>query len=647
MKAPGGCRSMVARRGQSLVLLALTLLLLTLMVLMTISIGVTAARRADLNDAADAAAYSSAVATARTFNTAAVLNRAIIAHYVTMAGVQAQLAYGSSGAAYFDLAATQFRMFDMVGPYPISTGDGFLLIKGPLGCDQRTWEVRDASYDMWHASLAWSARGSPPDEVNGACVHGNCTAYRDWIAESLGSLEHHASREARDVHDAIWDLASVERDTYLELHGTLASGQLARDVATRAGVAGNLQVNGRQALRDELEGSTNSNPSGSGGPQRASFQRPFADAVMGSRHEHRLELPDTPENLPPLVRDLKAQTDAEFARYPGRPFTATFNAGDTSADVPFQDTFDELMTEGPRVVDPMSTGQAAATNVVLPYVRYAFGRVQRGNVITTYNDSCAGGTRTIVSNPASDKDRVVPDAVISGVSYRALPFGVVVRSSLGVGLHTSYESGYTAGAHWPLYGGGCHGTHEHYGWEPVDMHRLNHHTLPLELLGFVLPDPDQGEKGAGGVWGQPVLPVVLSRRFDGSRDPWNLKFNFQFDRSQNGTTFDMQQLDEVHAVSSGIAYYHRREHLGEPPNLLNPFWRATLVPLEIDERGAQQVRGQVADPTYASERPGNRLDRVLVNELTGYPDRSDAKQAYDALKNRVDGMRKIPQPEAP
>src|SRR5262245_26837870 len=74
------------QHGQALALFALTMLLLTLMVLMTIGIGMAATRRTDLNNAADAAAYSAAVETARTFNSAALLNRAIIAHYVTIAG---------------------------------------------------------------------------------------------------------------------------------------------------------------------------------------------------------------------------------------------------------------------------------------------------------------------------------------------------------------------------------------------------------------------------------------------------------------------------------------------------------------------------------------------------------------------------------
>ena len=57
-------------------LFCLTLLLLTLMVCMTLSIGMKAKEKMELKTAADAAAYSQAVATARTYNSISVLSRA-------------------------------------------------------------------------------------------------------------------------------------------------------------------------------------------------------------------------------------------------------------------------------------------------------------------------------------------------------------------------------------------------------------------------------------------------------------------------------------------------------------------------------------------------------------------------------------------
>jgi hypothetical protein len=86
------------RRGQSLVLFALCLLLLTLMVLVTLSIGMRAKEKTEAQMLADAAAYSQAVAVARTFNVFALLNRQQVSHEVVLAGTEALISW--SGAVY-------------------------------------------------------------------------------------------------------------------------------------------------------------------------------------------------------------------------------------------------------------------------------------------------------------------------------------------------------------------------------------------------------------------------------------------------------------------------------------------------------------------------------------------------------------------
>jgi hypothetical protein len=73
-------------RGQAILLFSLTILLVALMVLVTLSLGAKVRNRMDLQTVADAAAYSNAVATARTMNAIAVMNRAIIAHDVSTLG---------------------------------------------------------------------------------------------------------------------------------------------------------------------------------------------------------------------------------------------------------------------------------------------------------------------------------------------------------------------------------------------------------------------------------------------------------------------------------------------------------------------------------------------------------------------------------
>ncbi|RYZ41137.1 MAG: pilus assembly protein, partial [Myxococcaceae bacterium] len=69
------------------------------------------------------------------------------------------------------------------------------------------------------------------------------------------------------------------------------------------------------------------------------------------------------------------------------------------------------------------------------------------------------------------------------------------------------------------------------------------------------------------------------------------------------------------ALSTGIAYYHRGRSLGvshwsEPPNLLNPYWRATLVPVDTDESGLDDAINALGSSSPASADTIRELRRV-------------------------------------
>ena len=103
---------------------------------------------------------------------------------------------------------------------------------------------------------------------------------------------------------------------------------------------------------------------------------------------------------------------------------------------------------------------------------------------------------------------------------------------------------------------------------------------------------------SGDVFGQPKNYAVIVRDY-GARparaDPWDLFFNFRL--TPGGQSFDDrglflgaegggQNISKQVALATGIAYYHRSgDHWKEPPNCLNPWWRATLVPLNVDSTG--------------------------------------------------------------
>ncbi len=111
------------------------------------------------------------------------------------------------------------------------------------------------------------------------------------------------------------------------------------------------------------------------------------------------------------------------------------------------------------------------------------------------------------------------------------------------------------------------------------------------------------DSGEGDAYGQPKSYVALERDYRNVHRPWDLFFNFKFDQSASGEKFDNRgekligwfgrglDISQAAVLSTGMTYYHRKgQRKGtdlwqETPNLLNPYWRATLVPADIDLRG--------------------------------------------------------------
>jgi hypothetical protein len=113
----------------------------------------------------------------------------------------------------------------------------------------------------------------------------------------------------------------------------------------------------------------------------------------------------------------------------------------------------------------------------------------------------------------------------------------------------------------------------------------------------------------GNNFGQPKNFAVI-RRDSSVRppDPWNLLYKFQFTPSSTGALdarVDDSSRNTATAFSTGVAYYHRGsslpipipviggDHWSEPPNLLNPYWRATLVAPDVDRSGVGDAQTTV------------------------------------------------------
>jgi hypothetical protein len=141
------------------------------------------------------------------------------------------------------------------------------------------------------------------------------------------------------------------------------------------------------------------------------------------------------------------------------------------------------------------------------------------------------------------------------------------------------------------------------------------HTMGVCTLcpGIWPPHMDYNYKSvadSGNNWGQPKSYAVIQRDYgkrpDGKSDPWNLFFRFRTSSANSGTVFDNRgiklspdvggtDISKATALSAGITYYKRAgPRWREPPNFLNPFWRATLVSAQVDRQGVQDI-GKVLD----------------------------------------------------
>jgi Putative Flp pilus-assembly TadE/G-like len=141
----------------------------------------------------------------------------------------------------------------------------------------------------------------------------------------------------------------------------------------------------------------------------------------------------------------------------------------------------------------------------------------------------------------------------------------------------------------------------------ADLHTLGECESDCPSVWVARPEfnlnPDDVNLAEEDQWRQPKHLVVLER--DALRrsvqDPWNLLFRFRFTPSGPGRELDLRPRKQA-VLSTAITYYHRHMadaglYWQEPPNFFNPFWRATLVPPDIDQTGASDIE-QVLSATH-------------------------------------------------
>jgi hypothetical protein len=525
------------RRGQTLVVFALSLLLLVLMVTMTLGIGMRAKEKMELETVADATAYSNAVATARAFNSISLMNRALMGHMVAMTGVESLISWTSYYRATLNGAVNAYKE-----PY-----DEYALIAA-TNCPRPGPDA---------AALCRCANQAMRDIKD---VQDKLKEEDDNIERRWDRLDRAAGLEARSLQ--ITTIAEDQKALFRTLMADVGSTGLADKIVEQANGGGGRPM---KALPAEKEGEEEENVNqrelngdeSCGGKGAACTRRDagnklhFVYAAMGSRGYSFV----TGRGVVGPIRS-KLQT---FIPPPDAITTLT-NEGSGYFPAEGQKTH-----SGPEI---------DATEVWAD---------DHGDIGIQFN---RGQTPCPVTLSGDDDPRAH------------------VRSN---------HEGDSSDEH--VWTGGRD------SGDVKESHTMGTCTL---CPGIWPPHMDYNYKlvsRGGDKWGQPKSYALIQRDYgSGKKDPWNLMFRFRFTPSREGVLFDNRgeelatdgtDISKALALSAGITYYKRAGRFWkEPPNFLNPFWRATLVPIHVDVQGEDDAGGVLSKASpFAGE-----VHKALVNK---------------------------------
>lgn len=474
-------------RGQTLVLFSLSMLLITLMVTLTLSFSMRVREKMEAQHVADLAAYSSAVATARTFNSIALMRRAQTAHLVAMSGVESLISWTSvirAGMSGTEMAAA--------------------------GCGPAAALVADLDEQLEEIELKWH-------ELDAAA------GVQAYNIQKLGGF-----------------LRGMQGDMYDRL----------------------------------LE-------SVSGGPN--SFAQQFAVmASQGSPWPDELQAGPTSVSTEEVIH-------------------ATSDGNSFGLDMAMATRGHEFITR--RQGLPPVTGNGRGVLNVLARAGATFNVTNSGG--SAYWGSARGhGGRADEADYTWAEDHAQIQVTFPGCGPFTVRAEAFVKS-------TDMADG--TDDHWWFPQG------PRLGDQDVGLEKQFRHTL-----GQVDPE-DQPSTFIGGItyntgddsddnnWAQPKLFALVQRDYkrrdngdpDRKPDPWILNFSFGF-LSSGASQFDnrglyagdsREDISVQQALATGLAYYHRRGFWREPPNLWNPFWRATLVAADVDNGGDMRRGGNDVQST--------------------------------------------------
>jgi hypothetical protein len=512
-------RALHSNRGQTLVLFALSLLLLTLMVVLTLSLSMKVRERTELQAVSDAAAYSNAVATARTFNNIAVLNRAQIAFAVSQAGAQSLISWSTAYLGYVEGGIHGFKQVQK--PYKLFK-DLFCwcapfkkACKAPCRCGKQGVSDTDRFINK-------------------------LTKERNRLQQVFKTMDPLAARQVGAMQMLMrLTIYADEEIAFRNLISKLGNQSLAEDVVSHAADGTQWKEQWRV-------------PSGAGGVSKKEVGGgPFCMSEGAG-----CDLPLT------VAHSVNAAMGSR-----GYPFVSSRKG----FEAPFNLQFLRLIPPPDILFVSEHAGSGWFTkehgeslSMLPPYAKTASAD-DHGRLFSFYLHIAHGGN--LPCPPAwfdSKDEKKMKVELHGGVSP----------------VHRWFNGGDAQPqAHrlFPCLGGisSCPGV-----WPPFVDYNIR------QVM-------DEGNN-----FGQPKNHAMIQRdpKQRGVKDPWNLSFRFRF-ASRDSSFNNLDPASDVQtALSTGIAYYHRGtplgtfDHWSEPPNFLNPYWRATLIAPDTDDKRLNDVK---------------------------------------------------------
>jgi len=498
--------------GQALVVFCLTMLLVTVMVCLTLSFSMRIREKMEAQTVADLAAYSSAVATARTFNTIAILRRAQTAHMVALIGVESLISWTT-------------------------------LMRANLGA------TRMAAY--------------------------GCPAAEDAL-EKL----HEKHPEVREDWHRMDELAGVQ----------------ALNVQRLAGHLGGLQ----HQMFDRLKKAS------AGGPD--SFAQQLSEmASKGRRFPNELSGDGVTQSAEP---EGEEERDTSGDHVSIKELSHATSSGSSHAIAIAMATRGyEFVTRRQNIPEYKGNkgllGSLREVGAVLTVVE-AGGSAYWGNELGHGGPANSGAFTW------------AEDHALVEVSFPGCP---VFRLQATAGVKSTDDNDATDDHWWTP-------NSPYLGKEDEGLEKQHRHTLqpcsppkycPNTFVGGITYNTS--DRSDANRWAQPKLfgHVLRDYKVRGLRsDPWNLMFNFRFTPESQSkfdnhgwSTGDGTDISVQSALGTGLAYYHRRGHWQEPPNLWNPFWRATLAAADSDSGGDLRLGGTDVPATVGE--PGAEAYRQLIS----------------------------------